>query len=147
LIAERRISRRHLGIAGTIALLGLLWWSGLRDADNPMAFVPARLLMCLGLIALLPTLLALRLEFAPVNAIGVRQCAATGAGGAIPDPIAAAGLTRQILPYLASKPATSPAARYFAWSIHWSRTGRPLKLPSLASIAAMSASFQPAIWA
>lgn len=70
LLAERRVSRRHLGIAGAIALLGLLWWSGLRDADNPMAFVPARLLMCLGLIALLPTLSGLRLEFAPVNAIG-----------------------------------------------------------------------------
>ncbi|GAY20263.1 MULTISPECIES: acyltransferase family protein [Sphingobium] len=70
LMAERRVSRRYLPIAGAVALLGLLWWSGLYDADNVLAFVPARLLMCLGLIALLPMLSALRLDFAPVNAIG-----------------------------------------------------------------------------
>ncbi|EPR18931.1 acetyltransferase [Sphingobium indicum IP26] len=70
LMAERRVSRRYLPIAGAVALLGLLWWSGLYHGHDPLAFVPARLLMCLGLIALLPTLSALRLHFAPVNAIG-----------------------------------------------------------------------------
>jgi len=70
LMAERRVSRRYLPIAGAVALLGLLWWSGLYDADDELAFVPARLLMCLGLIALLPMLSALRLDFAPVNAMG-----------------------------------------------------------------------------
>ncbi|KKW93565.1 acyltransferase family protein [Sphingobium chungbukense] len=70
LMAERRISMRYLPIALMVAVLGLLWWSGLYDGDNELAFVPARLLMCLGLIALLPMLSALRLECAPVNAIG-----------------------------------------------------------------------------
>lgn len=70
LMAERRIARRYLPIAGAVALLGLIWWAGLYDADDELAFVPARLLMCLGLIALLPMLSALRLDFAPVNAIG-----------------------------------------------------------------------------
>ena len=70
LLAERRVPGRYPVIAGAMALLGLLWWSGLHDARNPLAFVPARLLMCLGLIALLPTLSTLRLDFAPVSAIG-----------------------------------------------------------------------------
>lgn len=70
LMAERRISRRHLPIAVTVTLLGLVWWSGLYDGDNELAFVPARLLMNLGMIALLPMLSVLRLDFAPVNAIG-----------------------------------------------------------------------------
>lgn len=70
LMAERRVSARYLPIALAVALLGLFWWSGLYDDDNELAYVPARLLMCLGLIALLPMLSALRLEFAPVNAIG-----------------------------------------------------------------------------
>lgn len=70
LMAERRVSARYLPIALTVAVLGLIWWSGLYDDDNELAYVPARLLMCLGLIALLPILSAMRLEFAPVNAIG-----------------------------------------------------------------------------
>ncbi|WP_313804125.1 acyltransferase [Sphingobium sp.] len=70
LMAERRVSQRHLPIVAIVALLGLIWWSGLYEGDNELAFVPARLLMCLGLIALLPMLSALRLDLAPVNAIG-----------------------------------------------------------------------------
>ncbi|WP_176592347.1 acyltransferase [Sphingobium sp. EM0848] len=70
MMAERPISRRHLPIAVIVMLLGLFWWSGLYDADNELAFVPARLLMNLGQIALLPTLSAWRADFAPVSAIG-----------------------------------------------------------------------------
>ncbi|WP_150290193.1 acyltransferase family protein [Sphingobium estronivorans] len=70
LMAERPVSRRHWPIAIAVMLLGLLWWSGLYRADNEWAFVPARLLMCLGLIALLPMLAAWRMDFTPVSAIG-----------------------------------------------------------------------------
>jgi fucose 4-O-acetylase-like acetyltransferase len=70
LMAERPASRHHLPLALAVAMLGLVWWSGLYDAGDDFAYVPARLLMNLGLIALLPTLSALRLDFAPVNAIG-----------------------------------------------------------------------------
>lgn len=70
LVAERSLPRRYLWPAVALTLLGLFWWSGLYDGDDELAYVPARLLMCLGLIALLPALSALRLEFAPLNAIG-----------------------------------------------------------------------------
>jgi peptidoglycan/LPS O-acetylase OafA/YrhL len=53
-----------------VMALGLTWWSGLYGSGNGMAFVPARLMMCLGLIALLPRLSRSRLSFAPINRIG-----------------------------------------------------------------------------
>ncbi|MEC3912743.1 acyltransferase [Sphingobium sp. CR2-8] len=70
LMAEKGLPTRHLGIAMLVMALGLLWWSGLRGSGNTPALVPARLMMCLGLIALLPRLAALRLSFAPLNRIG-----------------------------------------------------------------------------
>lgn len=70
LLADRRIPPRYLWTAVAMAAIGLFWWSGLYDDDNGLAYVPAHLLMCLGFIALLPALAALKLEFAPINAIG-----------------------------------------------------------------------------
>ena len=70
LLAERSVSRCYGPISLAVAVLGMLWWSGLYDQPWKLAFVPARLLMCLGLIALLPALSAMRLHVAPINAIG-----------------------------------------------------------------------------
>ena len=70
LLAERALPPRSLWPALLLGLIGLLWWSGLYAQGDVLNYVPARLLMCLGLIALLPALAARRLHFAPVNAIG-----------------------------------------------------------------------------
>jgi len=70
LMAERGLPTRHLGVALLCMALGLGWWSALQGSGNVLAYVPARLLMCLGMIALLPRLSALRLSLAPVNRIG-----------------------------------------------------------------------------
>ncbi|BBF68442.1 acyltransferase [Sphingobium sp. 3R8] len=70
LMAEKGLPTRYLGIALLVMALGLTWWAGLRGSGNGLAYVPARLMMCLGLIALLPRLSALRLSFAPLNRIG-----------------------------------------------------------------------------
>lgn len=70
LMAERGLRARHAGVAMLVCLLGLLWWAELYSADNILALVSARLLMCLGLIALLPILSRWRIACAPLNAIG-----------------------------------------------------------------------------
>lgn len=70
LMAERGLPTRYLGVALLTAGLGMGWWSELEHDPNIFAFVPARLLMCLSLIALLPRFAALRLSFAPINHIG-----------------------------------------------------------------------------
>lgn len=70
LLAERAQGSGRWRLALLVALLGLLWWAALRASGNNLAYVPARLLMCLGLIALLPALSTLRLDVAPLNAIG-----------------------------------------------------------------------------
>jgi fucose 4-O-acetylase-like acetyltransferase len=70
LMAERGLANRYLGVALLTATLGMGWWSELEYDQNIFAFVSARLLMCLGLIALLPHFAALRLSFAPLNHIG-----------------------------------------------------------------------------
>ncbi|QGP79557.1 acyltransferase family protein [Sphingobium sp. CAP-1] len=69
-MAERGLPTRYLGVVLLAVALGLLWWSGLWGSGNGLAYVPARLIMCLGLIALLPRLAALRLSFGPLNRIG-----------------------------------------------------------------------------
>jgi len=70
LMAERGLPTRYLGVTLLLSALGMGWWSALYGSENGLAFVPARLLMCLGLIALLPQLSAVRLSFAPLNAVG-----------------------------------------------------------------------------
>lgn len=70
LMAERGLPTRYLGIVLLVAALGMGWWSELEFSANIFAFVSARLIMCLGLIALLPQFARLRLSFAPVNHIG-----------------------------------------------------------------------------
>ncbi|MEJ7935888.1 acyltransferase [Sphingobium sp. AN558] len=70
LMAERAFPKRYLPVCLLLTLLGLWWWSGLYRDGHRLAYVPARLLMCLGLISLLPSLSALRLRFAPLNLIG-----------------------------------------------------------------------------
>lgn len=70
LMAERAFPKRYLGVVLLAGALGAWWWAGLYGTGNRLAFVPARLLMCLGLIALLPVLSQLRLAFAPLNRIG-----------------------------------------------------------------------------
>ncbi|WP_340265628.1 acyltransferase family protein [Sphingobium mellinum] len=70
LLAERTMPPRMQWLAWLITGLGLCWWSALYATGSALAYVPARLLMCLGLIALLPIVSARRLEMAPVNAIG-----------------------------------------------------------------------------
>lgn len=70
LMAQRAFPKRYLPVCLLLTLLGLWWWSGLYGDGHRLAYVPARLLMCLGLISLLPALSALRLRFAPLNMIG-----------------------------------------------------------------------------
>ena len=70
LMAERGLPTRYLGGAMLVTAMGLGWWSTLQGSGNALAFVPARLMMCLGLIALLPRIAALRLSFAPISRIG-----------------------------------------------------------------------------
>jgi fucose 4-O-acetylase-like acetyltransferase len=70
LVAEKGLPTRYLAVVMIVMALGLTWWSGLYGSGNGMAFVPARLMMCLGLIALLPRLSMSRLSFAPINRIG-----------------------------------------------------------------------------
>lgn len=69
-LAKRGAAFRALWPALLVGGIGLMWWSGLYANGNGLAYVPARLLMCLGIIALLPLFAARRLHFAPVNAIG-----------------------------------------------------------------------------
>jgi len=70
LLAERSPPRSALWLTLLLGSLGLAWWAGLYASGQQLAYVPARLLMCLGLIALLPVLLTLPLHAPPVNAIG-----------------------------------------------------------------------------
>nr|WP_256869457.1 acyltransferase [Sphingobium lactosutens] len=70
LMAERGMPKRYLAVALLVAALGMGWWSGLARGVSPLTLMAARLLMCLGLIALLPALSSLRLRVAPLNAIG-----------------------------------------------------------------------------
>lgn len=70
LVAERGFPKRYLWIVLLVGALGLAWWSSLYGSNQGLAFVPARLLMCLCLIALLPSLAATRLHWAPINRIG-----------------------------------------------------------------------------
>jgi fucose 4-O-acetylase-like acetyltransferase len=70
LMAERGLPRRYLGVTLLLAALGIVWWSALRGSGNGLAFVPARMTMCLGLIALLPQVAALPLSIAPLERIG-----------------------------------------------------------------------------
>ncbi|HEX7874973.1 MAG TPA: acyltransferase [Sphingobium sp.] len=70
LMAQRGVDRRSRWLALLIAGLGIGWWAALKASGDNLAYVPARLLMCLGLISLLPTLSALRIYAAPLNAIG-----------------------------------------------------------------------------
>ncbi len=70
LMAEKGLPTRYLGVALLVMALGMTWWAGLQGSANGLAYVPARLMMCLGMIALLPRLSALRLSFAPLNRVG-----------------------------------------------------------------------------
>ncbi len=70
LMAERGMPKRYLWPVLLVGALGLFWWSDLYGTGNALAFVPARLLMCLALIALLPSISAVRLHFGPINRIG-----------------------------------------------------------------------------
>jgi fucose 4-O-acetylase-like acetyltransferase len=70
LLAERSPPRSALWLTLLLGSLGLAWWAGLYASGQQLAYVPARLLMCLGLIALLPVLSTLPLHAPPVNAIG-----------------------------------------------------------------------------
>lgn len=70
LMAERGMPKRYLWPVLLVGALGLFWWSDLYGTGNALAFVPARLLMCLALIALLPSMSAVRLHFGPINRIG-----------------------------------------------------------------------------
>jgi fucose 4-O-acetylase-like acetyltransferase len=70
LMAERGLPSRYLGFALLVAALSMGWWSKLEYNPDVLEFVPARLLMCLSLIALLPSFATLSLSFAPINHIG-----------------------------------------------------------------------------
>jgi fucose 4-O-acetylase-like acetyltransferase len=70
LMAQQPPSARHRWVALTVMTLGLLWWSSLRGTGDGLALVPARLMMNLGLIALLPALAEARLSIGPINRIG-----------------------------------------------------------------------------
>lgn len=70
LVAERDVPKRYLGSILLVGALGLFWWADLYGTGASLAFVPARLLMCLALIALLPSLAATRFHLGPINRIG-----------------------------------------------------------------------------
>ena len=70
LMAERAVPTRYLWVILLVGALGLFWWSDLYHSGMRLAFVPARLLMCLALIALLPSIAAMDLNFAPLSRIG-----------------------------------------------------------------------------
>lgn len=69
-MAERGLPTSYVAAAMLAAILGLWWWISLYGSDTTLAFVPARLLMCMGMIGLLPAVSTLRLFWAPLNAIG-----------------------------------------------------------------------------
>ncbi len=70
LVAQASQAQRFLPVAGIVCACGFLWWGSLYGSGAEIAYIPARLLMCLGLIALLPVTETLRLEAGPLNAIG-----------------------------------------------------------------------------
>lgn len=70
LVAQGSQARKYLPVAYTICACGLIWWCSLYAGGTHMGYISARLLMCLGLIALLPITETLRLDVAPLNAIG-----------------------------------------------------------------------------
>lgn len=69
-VARRPLARQHLWLAWMATGLGLIWWTGLYDSGDQFAYVPARLLMCIGLIALLPSWTERRWRLPMVEAIG-----------------------------------------------------------------------------
>lgn len=69
-LAQTALPRRFLAPVLLLCGIGLAWWSGLYGSESELAYVPARLLMCLGLIALLPVTSVTKLEALPLNAIG-----------------------------------------------------------------------------
>lgn len=70
LMAERGMPKRYLWVVLAVGTMGLFWWSSLYRGGNSLTFVPARLLMCLALLSLLPALSATRFQIGPVNHIG-----------------------------------------------------------------------------
>jgi len=70
LIAERGMPRRLIWAPLVLVGLGALWWASLHGVPAGPAHVPARLLLCLGLIALLPAFAGLKLRLAPINRVG-----------------------------------------------------------------------------
>ena len=69
-MAARPLSRQHIWMASIAAGLGLVWWAALYGSGDQLAYVPARLLMCIGLIALLRNWTEWRWRFPAVEAIG-----------------------------------------------------------------------------
>ena len=70
LVAQNLLPRRYLASALLFASLGTVWWASLYGSGMELAYIPARLLMCLGLIGLLPIISAARIEVQFLNAIG-----------------------------------------------------------------------------
>lgn len=70
LAAQASQVRRLLPVACMACACGFLWWASLYASGAQLAYIPARLLLCLGLIALLPMTETLRIEAGPFNAIG-----------------------------------------------------------------------------
>jgi acyltransferase len=69
-LARSRMTAYQGWLALGVAMLGLLWWIQLFDTREPMAVLGARLMMSLGLVALLPFVSVFPIRLAPLAAIG-----------------------------------------------------------------------------
>lgn len=69
-IAQRRGTPRDAWAVAILAVVGVAWWAGRYQDDAPLADLAARLVMNVGLIALLPCVAAMRVRVPVLGTIG-----------------------------------------------------------------------------
>lgn len=69
-VSQCVVPQRFFAVPLLLAGSGMAWWANLYGTGMELAYVPARLLMCLGLIGVLPITGLARLELPAINVIG-----------------------------------------------------------------------------